>query len=176
MVVPLLYPTILDSRLCKSILPLSGLDMMLLGNHFKVWNATLAFCSKWNSWMRPTIVQSWSSPHHISFPVISPILSPCPIHWLFLSVSYHALSSWMENYSLIVTQFIPVQCLSPHESHPFLTVSCWLWLALILSCSSHHSFNFAFVSYLIVFLLHYFESSTRAEAGLSILRSSVSSA
>lgn len=51
--VPLLYSTILDSKLCRSILPLSGLDMMLLGNYLKVC-ATLPFYSKWNSSARPT--------------------------------------------------------------------------------------------------------------------------
>lgn len=69
--VTLQYPTILDSRLCRSILLPSGVEMVLLGNHFKVF-ATLAFYSKQNSSMRPAVVQSLSSPHHGSVPSISP--------------------------------------------------------------------------------------------------------
>lgn len=116
----------------------------------------------------------WVLPITAQFPAYLPILSPCLTHWLFLSASYHAPSSYMEKHSLTITQLISAQCLSPHESLPCMTVSCLLWWVLILSCSSHSCFNFVLMSYLIVFLLHYFESSTRAEAGLSLVRFSVS--
>lgn len=130
----------MDSRLCRSILLLSGLDMMLLDNHFKVC-ATLAFYSKWNSSMRPTIVQSPRFPHHVSFSSYLPY---------FLHIWHTGFSQCLLPRSLLLHgKLFPgghtvysCSVLSFHENLPFMTVSCRLWWALILSCSLHPGFNF----------------------------------
>lgn len=164
-VMPSLCSTVLDSRLCRSNLPLFRLDMMLLGNYLKVCTI-FAFYSKWNSSVNsincaefePLFLSHLIS-HHMAF---SHCLLPC-------SLLLHGKLIFSWSYALLL--------LSPHLLiKGFLSKLTFGYEKLSRYHVLHITVSILYLSYLIVFPRHYFESSVMSEMKLSIMHSYFSSA
>lgn len=143
-VMPSLYSTVLDSRLCRSNLPLFRWDMMLLGNYLKVCTI-FAFYSKWNS-----------SVNSINCAEFEPLfLSHLISHYMALSQCRLPCSLLLHG-KLIFSWSYAVLLLSPHLLMKVLPSRLILgYEKLSRYPVLHITISILYLSYLIVFLLHY---------------------